>query len=160
MSDILAVIMNKRRLRAAISELTLNQLESLSAIFDDVLGTLKKDYLAIQQEKEAHQQRLQDAMHKLTEMGISESDLMQYLGYQVPQPEKKVRQQRKEGTEQHKARGLTKKGKQYHYVNSKGEPDVWYGVGRMPVVIRTAIFNGTKTLEDFLVKQDEAAEAV
>lgn len=163
MSDILSVIMNKRRLRAAISDLTIDQLDSLGVIFEDVIANLKSDYLAVQKEKEEHQQRLNDAINKLAEMGISESDLMQHLGYQLPQVERKTRGVKSgdpSAPKPAKMRCMTKKGQEYHYINSKGQPDVWYGLGRMPVVMRTAIFNGEKTLEDFLVKPKEEAEAV
>ncbi|MBW3783710.1 H-NS histone family protein [Aeromonas veronii] len=152
MNDMLAVLMNKRRLKAALNGLTLSQLDSLSVIFQDVHQEIKSDELAVMRAKEEHERKLHEAMSTLEKMGISKEDLKGFLGMEgeAEQPKAK-RQYKKRDPNAVKDKPVKpRSGVEYRYLNKHGDESSWYGLGRMPVPMRTAIFNGEKTLEDFV----------
>jgi DNA-binding protein H-NS len=160
MSETLAVLMNKRRLKATLNGLTLSQLDSLSLIFQEVHQEIRSDELDIIRAREEHERKLQDAMSTLEKMGISKDELRDFLGMagDAEQPKAK-RQYKKRDPNAVKDNAVkSKSGVEYRYLNKHGDESSWYGLGRMPVPMRTAIFNGEKTLEDFVYQPQPELE--
>lgn len=163
MSETLAVLMNKRRLRAALHGLTLSQLDSLNLIFQEVYGEIKSEELEVVRVREERERKLKEAMSTLEMMGISKEDLKGFLGMEgeVEQPKVK-RQYKKRDPNAVKAKvedpNKPKGGVEYRYINKHGDESSWYGLGRMPVPMRSAIFNGEKTLDDFIFHPEPELE--
>lgn len=163
MSDMLAVLMNKRRLKAALNGLTLSQLDSLNLIFQEVHNEIKSDELETIRAREERERKLQEAMSTLAQMGISKDDLKGFLGMEVaPEQPKVKRQYKKRDPNAVKTKAddpsKPKSGVEYRYINKHGDESSWYGLGRMPVPMRTAIFSGEKKLEDFVYNPEPELE--
>ena len=149
MSDALPILMNRRRLKAAISGLTISQLEDMQSMFSEVFNDLLADHRAQAQQEAEHKAKIETAIANLEDLGCTLEDLRKFLGMAGEEgagSQGKVRKPRV-------TRPVDPSQVQtYRFICPKRGEREWNGRGRVPSVIRDAIDSGDKTLEDFLVK--------
>ena len=134
MSEFNKVLLNIRSLKAAARDLTLEQLvEGLSKL-TTVVDELRAQKEGEQKQREERARKISEYMALMQADGIDISELVsgpveaQATSKRAPRPAK------------------------YSYQDDNGEQRTWTGQGRQPVVIRRAIEEQGKTLEDFLIK--------
>ena len=131
MSEFLRVLLNARSLRAAVRDLTMDQLnegfEKLKAIVDE-RREQEERYL---RENADRLRKIQEYKEMLQSEGI---DITELLGEQV-------------NTEKTKRAPRPAK---YRYTDDNGQEQTWTGQGRQPVPIRRAVEAG-RSLDEFLI---------
>lgn len=138
MSDFINILRHERRLKAALKELDLNELESVKEKFDSVISQRREEEAEKLRQQEAKQKKIEEFKSAMAEAGIELSDILeQELG-----GEPIVKTTRKK---------RAPKPPKYEYTDENGEKQTWTGQGRMPKAMKTAIDNG-KPLESFLIK--------
>ena len=131
MSEFLRVLLNARSLRAAVRDLTMDQLnegfEKLKAIVDE-RREQEERYL---RENADRLRKIQEYKEMLQSEGI---DITELLG------ERTITEKNKRAPRPAK----------YRYTDDNGQEQTWTGQGRQPAPIRRAIEAG-KALDDFLI---------
>ena len=133
MSDFLRVFLNARSLRAAVRELTLEQLNEAFAKLTDIVEE-RRTSEAVNQEKEAARlQKIEEMTALVAAEGIDIADVVaassetQKTGSKrAPRPPK------------------------YKYFDENGTEKFWTGQGRTPLTIQKALNEG-KSLNDFAI---------
>jgi len=134
MSEFIKVLLNIRSLKAAARDLTLEQLEEGLSKLTAVVDELRAQKEGEQKQREERARKISEYMALMQADGIDISELVsgpvevQATSKRAPRPAK------------------------YSYQDDNGEQRTWTGQGRQPVVIRRAIEEQGKTLEDFLIK--------
>lgn len=134
MSEFIKVLLNIRSLKAAARDLTLEQLEEGLSKLTTVVDELRAQKEGEQKQREERARKISEYMALMQADGIDISELVsgpvevQTTSKRAPRPAK------------------------YSYQDDNGEQRTWTGQGRQPVVIRRAIEEQGKTLEDFLIK--------
>jgi len=134
MSEFIKVLLNIRSLKAAARDLTLEQLEEGLSKLTTVVDELRSQKEGEQKQREERARKISEYMALMQADGIDISELVsgpvevQATSKRAPRPAK------------------------YSYQDDNGEQRTWTGQGRQPVVIRRAIEEQGKTLEDFLIK--------
>jgi DNA-binding protein H-NS len=134
MSEFIKVLLNIRSLKAAARDLTLEQLEEGLSKLTTVVDELRAQKEGEQKQREERARKISEYMALMQADGIDISELVsgpvevQATSKRAPRPAK------------------------YSYQDDNGEQRTWTGQGRQPVVIRRAIEEQGKTLEDFLIK--------
>lgn len=135
MNDFLKTLLNIRSLRAALRELSFEQLVEAKEKFDEIYAEREQQETKLREESAERLQKLAEFTELLKEAGIDPSELV--------------------GTATTaKAEGIVKAKRaprpaKYKYIED-GQEKTWTGQGRMPKAIAAAI-EGGKTLEDFLI---------
>ncbi|MDV6326621.1 H-NS family nucleoid-associated regulatory protein [Idiomarina sp. Sol25] len=138
MSEVINILRHERRLKAALKELDLNELESIKAKLDSVISQRREEEAEKQRKSEAKQKKINEFKNAMADAGIELSDILeQELG-----GEPIVKTTRKK---------RAPKPPKYEYTDENGEKQTWTGQGRMPKAIKTAVDSGTP-LERFLIK--------
>lgn len=137
MSEFLKVLLNVRSLRAALKELSVDQiddaLQKISLIYDE-----RKDEDDKLKKKEAERgAKLKEYAELLEADGIKPQDLISFLGLGDTQTNIVAKKKR------------DPRPAKYRYTDGL-ETKEWTGQGRMPKAMAEAISQG-KTLEDFLI---------
>ncbi|RUO68837.1 H-NS family nucleoid-associated regulatory protein [Idiomarina ramblicola] len=138
MSDFINILRHERRLKAALKELDLGELENIKEKFDSVIAQRREEEAEKQLQQQAKQKKIDEFKSAMAEAGIELSDILeQELGGEpiVKTPRKK----------------RAPKPPKYEYTDESGEKQTWTGQGRMPKAMKTAVDNG-KPLEAFLIK--------
>ena len=134
MSEFIKVLLNIRSLKAAARDLTLEQLEEGLSKLTTGVDELRAQKEGEQKQREERARKISEYMALMQADGIDISELVsgpvetQTTSKRAPRPAK------------------------YSYQDDNGEQRTWTGQGRQPVVIRRAIEEQGKTLEDFLIK--------
>ncbi|HAT2580518.1 TPA: H-NS histone family protein [Aeromonas hydrophila] len=133
MSEVIKVITNIRSLRAALRELTIEQLGEAKEKFDAIYKERTDEHNAQLEETKEHQRKLEEYAELLKNAGIDPRELIsesapavEKRGQRAPRPPK------------------------YQYTEN-GENKTWTGQGRMPKAIAEAVEAGSD-LNDFLIK--------
>ncbi|EOY4445654.1 histone-like nucleoid-structuring protein H-NS [Proteus mirabilis] len=134
MSESLKILNNIRTLRAQARETSLETLEEMLEKLEVVVNERREEEQAMQAEIEERQQKLQKYRELLIADGIDPTDLLEAAGAN------------KTGRAKRAARPA-----KYSYVDDNGETKTWTGQGRTPAVIKRAIEEEGKSLEDFLI---------
>jgi len=138
MSDFINILRHERRLKAALKELDLNELETIKEKFDSVIAQRREEEAEKQLQQEAKQKKIEEFKSAMAEAGIELSDILeQELG---GEPIVKTTRKKREP-----------KPPKYQYTDENDEKQTWTGQGRMPKAMKTAVDNG-KSLEVFLIK--------
>ena len=124
MSEALKILNNIRTLRAQARECTLETLEEMLEKLEVVVNERREEESAAAAEVEERTRKLQ----QYREMLIADG---------------------KSGTKAKRAQRPAK----YSYVDENGETKTWTGQGRTPAVIKKAMDEQGKSLDDFLIKQ-------
>ncbi|TNI82862.1 transcriptional regulator [Aeromonas veronii] len=135
MNDFLKTLMNIRSLRAALRELSFEQLVEVKEKLDEVFAEREQQENKIKAESAERLQKLAEFTEMLRDAGIDPSEL---VGTAAPA----------------KADGSAKvkrapRPAKYRYTED-GQEKTWTGQGRMPKTIAAAVESG-KALEDFLI---------
>ena len=137
MTEFLKVLLNIRSLRAALRELSFEQLqdanEKFSSIYNERVAEIEKTRAA-DAERLA---KLAEFQAMLADAGIDPTELVQGV------PAGKAQ---RDGTKR------APRPPKYQYVDENGEQRTWTGQGRQPLAIHNAIETQGKSLEDFLIK--------
>ncbi len=135
MSEALKILNNIRTLRAQARECTLETLEEMLEKLEVVVNERREEESQAQAEIEERTRKLQQYRDMLIADGIDPNELLQSVG-----SSKVVG----------KAKRAARPAK-YQYTDENGEVKTWTGQGRTPAVIKKAIDEQGKTLDDFLL---------
>lgn len=135
MNDFLKILLNIRSLRAALRELSFEQLVEAKDKFDEIYAEREHQESKIRAESAERLQKLAEFTELLKEAGIDPSEL---VGTAAPA--------KADGSAKAKR---TPRPAKYRYTED-GQEKTWTGQGRMPKAIAAAV-EGGKALEDFLI---------
>ncbi|MEC5341606.1 histone-like nucleoid-structuring protein H-NS [Brenneria populi] len=135
MSEALKILNNIRTLRAQARECSLDTLEEMLEKLEVVVNERREEESQVQAEVEERARKLQQYRDMLIADGIDPNELLQSLGSV-------------------KSIGKSKRAARpakYQYTDENGEVKTWTGQGRTPAVIKKAIEEQGKSLDDFLI---------
>lgn len=135
MSEALKILNNIRTLRAQARECSLETLEEMLEKLEVVVNERRDEDSQAQAEVEERTRKLQQYRDMLIADGIDPNELLSTLAAA-------------------KTPGKTKRAARpakYAYIDENGENKTWTGQGRTPAVIKKAIEEQGKKLEDFLL---------
>ncbi|ROR14847.1 histone-like nucleoid-structuring protein H-NS [Erwinia sp. JUb26] len=135
MSEALKILNNIRTLRAQARECSLETLEEMLEKLEVVVNERRDEENQAQAEVEERTRKLQQYRDMLIADGIDPNELLSSLAAA-------------------KAPGKSKRATRpakYQYVEENGETKTWTGQGRTPAVIKKAIEEQGKQLDDFLL---------
>lgn len=135
MNEFLKILLNIRSLRAALRELSFEQLVEVKEKLDEVFAEREQQENKIKAESAERLQKLAEFTEMLRDAGIDPSEL---VGTAAPA--------KSEGST--KAKRAPRPAK-YKYIED-GQEKTWTGQGRMPKAIAEAVAAG-KALDDFLI---------
>ncbi|BAC24513.1 hns [Wigglesworthia glossinidia endosymbiont of Glossina brevipalpis] len=135
MSEALKILNNIRTLRAQARECTLETLEEMLEKLEVVVSERREEDNQAQAEIEKKTRKLQQYREMLIADGIDPNELLKSMNF-VKSSSKNKRAIRPA---------------KYKYINANGESKTWTGQGRTPSIIKKAIDNDGKKLEDFLL---------
>lgn len=135
MSDALKILNNIRTLRAQARECPLETLEEMLEKLEVVVNERRETETAAAAEIEERSRKLQQYREMLIADGIDPNELFGSM----PVVRGGV-----------KAKRAARPAK-YRYTDENGEVKTWTGQGRTPAVIKRAIDEQNKTLDDFLI---------
>lgn len=132
MTEFLKTLLNIRSLRAALRDLSFEQLEEVKEKFDQVYAELYAATEKERAEQAEHQRKLAEFTDMLKEAGIDPRDL---VSNSAPVASSKSKR--------------TPRPAKYKY-QEDGQEKTWTGQGRMPKAIAEQVALG-KNLDDFLI---------
>ncbi|WP_145339038.1 histone-like nucleoid-structuring protein H-NS [Pantoea sp. PSNIH1] len=135
MSEALKILNNIRTLRAQARECSLETLEDMLEKLDVVVNERREEESHAQAENAERSRKLEQYREMLLADGIDPNELLNALS---------------ENKTVTKARRAARPAK-YSYVDENGESRTWTGQGRTPAVIKKAIEEDGKQLDDFLL---------
>jgi len=135
MSEALKILNNIRTLRAQARECSLETLEEMLEKLEVVVNERRDEDNQAQAEVEERTRKLQQYRDMLIADGIDPNELLSTLAA---------------ATAPGKAKRAARPAK-YSYIDENGESKTWTGQGRTPAVIKKAIEEQGKKLEDFLL---------
>lgn len=135
MSEALKILNNIRTLRAQARECSLETLEEMLEKLEVVVKERREEDSQAQAEIEERTRKLQQYREMLIADGIDPNELLQSMAA---------------GKAPGKAKRAARPAK-YQYVDENGETKTWTGQGRTPSVIKHAIEEQGKSLDDFLL---------
>lgn len=136
MSEALKILNNIRTLRAQARECSLETLEEMLEKLEVVVNERREEESHAQAENEERSRKLQQYREMLIADGIDPTELFA----STPAASKSTG----------KAKRAARPAK-YKYVDENGETKTWTGQGRTPAVIRKAMEEQGKQLDDFLL---------
>jgi DNA-binding protein H-NS len=135
MNDFLKTLLNIRSLRAALRELSFEQLVEVREKFEEIFAEREQQETKLREESAERLQKLAEFTELLKQAGIDPSEL---VGTAAPV--------KSDGSV--KAKRAPRPAK-YRYTED-GQEKTWTGQGRMPKAIAAAVESG-KALEEFLI---------
>ncbi|CNH08135.1 histone-like nucleoid-structuring protein H-NS [Yersinia pekkanenii] len=135
MSEALKILNNIRTLRAQARECTLETLEEMLEKLEVVVNERREEDSQVQAEIEERTRKLSQYREMLIADGIDPNELLQTMSATKATT---------------KAKRAARPAK-YKYVDENGETKTWTGQGRTPAVIKKAIEEEGKSLDDFLL---------
>ncbi|MFW5387763.1 histone-like nucleoid-structuring protein H-NS, partial [Yersinia sp. 2542 StPb PI] len=133
MSEALKILNNIRTLRAQARECTLETLEEMLEKLEVVVNERREEDSQVQAEIEERTRKLSQYREMLIADGIDPNELLQTMSATKATT---------------KAKRAARPAK-YKYVDENGETKTWTGQGRTPAVIKKAIEDEGKSLDDF-----------
>lgn len=138
MSEALKILNNIRTLRAQARECTLDTLEEMLEKLEVIVKERREEDSQAQAAEEERTRKLQQYRDMLLADGIDPTELLQSLS----------------ATKSTKAKRAARPAK-YEYIDENGETKTWTGQGRTPAVIKKALEEENKQLDDFLIPEEE-----
>ncbi|EMK7712322.1 DNA-binding transcriptional regulator H-NS [Yersinia enterocolitica] len=136
MSETLKILNNIRTLRAQARECTLETLEEMLEKLEVVVNERREEDSQAQAEIEERTRKLQQYREMLIADGIDPNELLNAMAVTKAAATKSKRAARPA---------------KYKYIDENGETKTWTGQGRTPAVIKKAIEEQGKSLDDFLL---------
>ncbi|GAB3291713.1 H-NS histone family protein [Pseudidiomarina andamanensis] len=133
MSEFLKILNHGRRLKAAVKELSVTELEEVREKLNKVIEERKEEEAELKKLEVEKQRKIEEVKRFIDEAGI---DLAELVG--EPSVTAKVKTKR------------TPKPPKYEITDNDGNRVTWTGQGRMPKALKAAVDSG-KSLEDFLI---------
>lgn len=133
MSEFLRIFLNARSLRAAVRDLTLDQLNEGFEKLEAIVVERREQQERYERENADRLRKIQEYKDMLQSEGI---DITELLEGQTGTTEKAKRAPRPA---------------KYRYTDDNGQEQTWTGQGRQPLPIRRAIEEQGKSLNDFLI---------
>ncbi|WP_153914621.1 H-NS family nucleoid-associated regulatory protein [Shewanella sp. TC10] len=130
MSDFLEILTHGRRFKAAVKELSLEDLRELSVKLEKIITEREEDEKAELEANAERNERIAEILAQIENSGLSIEDLGEITA--KPAPKKRAPRPAK------------------YQIEVDGELIQWTGQGRMPTVFKNQIDAG-KTMEDFLI---------
>ncbi len=127
---------NIRTLRAQARESSLEVLEEILEKLTSVVEERRLEESQAQAKEEERTRKLEEFRQLLEKQNINPEELIQSMGT---------------GKTARKSKRAQRPAK-YEYIDENGESKTWTGQGRTPAVIKQAIDNEGKSLNDFLIK--------
>lgn len=136
MSEVfLKTLNNIRSFRVQSRACSLETLEEMLEKFETIVKERREEERQAKEETEEHARKLQKYIDQLREDGIDPNELLNTMGStKIPGKTKRATRPAK-----------------YQYTDENGELKTWTGQGRTPAVIKRAINDDGKTLDDFLL---------
>ena len=135
MNEFLKVLLNIRSLRATCRELSLEQLEEALEKLSTIVAERQQDEAAERQAREEHLRKINEYSEMLKAAGIDPAELVSAVATNPGKSEKAKRAPRPA---------------KYRYQDN-GVEKTWTGQGRTPAVIKKAMDEQGKSLDDFLI---------
>ena len=135
MNDFLKTLLNIRSLRAALRELSFEQLVEAKEKFDDIYAEREQQERKTKAESAERLKKLVEFTEMLKEAGIDPSELVSTTAPVKADASAKAKR--------------TPRPAKYRYTED-GQEKTWTGQGRMPKAIAAAVTGG-KMLEEFLI---------
>ena len=136
MSESLKPFNNIRTLRAQARESSLEVLEEILEKLTSVVEERRLEESQAQAKEEERTRKLEEFRQLLEKQNINPEELIQSMGT---------------GKTARKSKRAQRPAK-YEYIDENGESKTWTGQGRTPAVIKQAIDNEGKSMNDFLIK--------
>ncbi|EPL8093796.1 H-NS family nucleoid-associated regulatory protein [Morganella morganii] len=136
MSESLKPFNNIRTLRAQARESSLEVLEEILEKLTSVVEERRLEESQAQAKEEERTRKLEEFRQLLEKQNINPEELIQSMAT---------------GKTARKSKRAQRPAK-YEYIDENGESKTWTGQGRTPAVIKQAIDNEGKSLNDFLIK--------
>lgn len=137
MSEALKILNNIRTLRAQARECSLETLEEMLEKLEVVVTERREEENAAAAEIEERTRKLQQYREMLIADGIDPNELLNAIG---------------NAKNSAKTKRAARPAK-YSYTDENGEERTWTGQGRTPAVIKKAMDEQGKTLDDFLIAE-------
>lgn len=135
MSEALKILNNIRTLRAQARECSLETLEEILEKLEVIVTERREEDSKIQAQIVERTRKLQQYREMMIADGIDPNELLHTVPVVKAAP---------------KAKRATRPAK-YHYKDENGEMKTWTGQGRTPAVIKKALEEKGKSLDDFLL---------
>lgn len=136
MSESLKALNNIRTLRAQAREVSLESLEEMLEKLTVVVDERREEESQVRAELEERNRKLEKVREMILEQGVDLNELLQTMdsGKSTSARAKRAARPAK-----------------YKYVDENGETKTWTGQGRTPAVIKVALEEQGKSLDDFLI---------
>ena len=134
MSEFISILTHARRLKAAVDELTLEQLQEVSAKLEKIIEDRVSNEEETRRAEAEKLAKIEKYKQMLAEDGISVSEIAGAVSAAAPKAGKRAPKPPK------------------YEVFANGERVTWTGQGRMPNAIKVRVDAGDK-LESFLIKE-------
>lgn len=133
MTDFIKVLTNARSLKAAVRELTLEQLNDGFAKFTEIVDERRAAAEANKAQEDARKQKIEEMKALLAAEGLDVADLVAAIG-----------------TTDKSATKRAPRPAKYKYIDESGNEKLWTGQGRTPSVIQKALDAG-EPIEKFSI---------
>lgn len=133
MSEFTSILTHGRRLKAAVKELSVSELEDVQEKLAKVIADRAEEEAQLLQQEAEKRRKIEELRKAMDAAGIDPSEL---LGDSAAAPKKR--------------RKRAPKPPKYAIKNDSGERITWTGQGRMPKALKNAVDRGEK-LENFLI---------
>ena len=134
MSDFLDILTHGRRLKAAVKELSVSELEEVQKKLEKVISDRREEEAELQKLEAEKQRKIEELRQAMAAAGIDASELVDGEVKSASKPKRK----------------RAPKPAKYAIVDANGERKTWTGQGRMPNALKDALAKGKK-LEDYLI---------
>ncbi|WP_417682672.1 H-NS family nucleoid-associated regulatory protein [Pseudidiomarina aquimaris] len=134
MSDFLDILTHGRRLKAAVKELSIQELEEVEQKLAKVIADRREEEAELQKLEAEKQRKIKELREAMAAAGIDAAELLEGEVKTSSKPKRK----------------RAPKPAKYAIVDANGERKTWTGQGRMPNALKEALAQG-KSLDDYLI---------
>ncbi len=131
MSDFLEVLTHGRRFKAAVKELSLEDLRELAVKLEKIIAEREEAAAQLEAENAERNAKIEEIRLQMEAIGLSVDDLGGVAAKAAPK--KRAPRPAK------------------YKIEVNGETITWTGQGRMPTVFKNEIENNGRTMDDFLI---------
>ncbi|KFZ29558.1 histone [Pseudidiomarina atlantica] len=134
MSDFLDILTHGRRLKAAVKELSVSELEEVQKKLEKVISDRREEEAELQKLEAEKQRKIAELKKAMADAGIGVDELVEGTPVTVKPKRKRA-----------------PKPAKYAIIDKNGERITWTGQGRMPNALKDALERGDK-IEKYLIK--------
>lgn len=134
MSEFLKILTHGRRLKAAVKDLSVTELEEVREKLNKVIEDRREEEAELRKLEAEKQRKIDEVKRFIDEAGIELSELVGEVATTAKAPKKRA-----------------PKPPKYEITDTDGNHVTWTGQGRMPKALKAAVDSG-QSLEKFLIK--------